>query len=224
MQNRKQVVPERKVITCSNCGQEREHAAYGLCATCYQRQHRAEDDPWAAAPKHDAQRLRAQRTWRRALIKILDGVEDGIDILSEQEAATIRTTVQLHLSRLVNGLPPAPLAVVPTVQTPATAVEVDSIQTASVNCQQWERFQIEGSQVIPVGDQSVLYVPQWLPDPEGWYAELELLPWSGEGGRRQTVSYGDIYRHDRLAGPAATLASRRPYTSAPPAPGGRCPS
>jgi ribosomal protein L37E len=117
MESRKQVGPERKVVTCSNCGQEREHAAYELCATCYQRQHRAEDNPWAAAHKHDAQRLRAQRSWRRALNKILDGTEDAIDILSEQEAAAIRTTVQLHLSRLVNGLAPVPLAVVPAVLT-----------------------------------------------------------------------------------------------------------
>ena len=83
-------------------------------------------------------------------------------------------------------------------------VSVPGEHHAHVHVQQAPEPRVEcdaltARELIAVEDQFVLYVPNWLPDPDGWYPLLDLLPWSGEDDRRQMVSYGDPYGHDRLA-------------------------
>jgi alkylated DNA repair dioxygenase AlkB len=77
---------------------------------------------------------------------------------------------------------------------------------------------IEGAQIIRVGESAVLYLPRFVPDPEGWYEALAALPWSAEEikmyGRdltlkRETVNFGTHYDYNPNAKPAL------PWTEGP---------
>jgi hypothetical protein len=97
----------RKVVTCMNCGEERQIAAHGLCFRCYRQKERQQKAELLDSPvKHNRQLQLAQETLIKAIAKILGGLNDAKQLLSEDDATLIRKTVQPYLQRIVDGLAP----------------------------------------------------------------------------------------------------------------------
>ncbi len=96
---------QRKTAPCMNCGEEREIAAHGLCFTCYRREERAGDNPWAAADKHNRGALKTQRKLRKVVTTILNAVDEGAELLMDQDVAGIRSILRPYFMRMAEGLP-----------------------------------------------------------------------------------------------------------------------
>jgi alkylated DNA repair dioxygenase AlkB len=124
-----------------------------------------------------------------------------------------------YLVGLATGLTPEPIPESPSVVVNSEHQnEVHSSQTnmqvtdPPVNSEQENDVHsshglpsIAASEVIKVGESAVLYLPAFVPDPEGWYERLAGMPWSPEEImmygknltlKRQTINYGDGYDYN----------------------------
>lgn len=67
----------RSIKGCINCGETREMAAHGLCFKCYRAEERELSDARWARPDPSAKELaKTQRKTRKALMKMLDALEE----------------------------------------------------------------------------------------------------------------------------------------------------
>jgi len=130
----------RKLVSCMNCGEERELAAHGLCFRCYRAEERAADNPWAAADRHNRGRLKAQRKLRTAITAILNATDGVIELMEEEHVAAIRAICGHYLGALVSGLPSMPTM---------TEKRVNSEHDESVNCSQEEAATEEAEDHAP---------------------------------------------------------------------------
>jgi len=92
-----------------NCAEEREMAAHGLCFNCYRQKERAEENPWAAASKHNRSQLKAQIALRKAVVAILNSVDGAIDHFQEDDVDAIREICGRYLTSLASGLTRTPV-------------------------------------------------------------------------------------------------------------------
>src|SRR5580700_7461468 len=67
----------RSIKGCMNCGETREIAAHGLCFRCYRQEERKlADDLWAKPDAHAKDLAKTQRKTRKALMKMMDALEE----------------------------------------------------------------------------------------------------------------------------------------------------
>ena len=70
-------INKRKVAGCINCGEQREIAAHGLCFKCYRQEERKlADDLWAKPDANAKDLAKTQRKTRKALMKMMDALEE----------------------------------------------------------------------------------------------------------------------------------------------------
>jgi len=67
----------RSIKGCMNCGETREIAAHGLCFKCYRQEERKlADDLWAKPDTNAKDLAKTQRKTRKALMKMMDALEE----------------------------------------------------------------------------------------------------------------------------------------------------
>jgi hypothetical protein len=67
----------RSIKACMNCGETREIAAHGLCFRCYRQEERKiADDLWAKPDPTAKELAKTQRKTRKALMKMMDALEE----------------------------------------------------------------------------------------------------------------------------------------------------
>jgi hypothetical protein len=66
----------RTTSECAECGEVREIAAQGLCFRCYRRDERNRKALWARPESHAIDLARNQRKTRKALMKIMDALDE----------------------------------------------------------------------------------------------------------------------------------------------------
>jgi hypothetical protein len=67
----------RSIKACLNCGEAREMAAHGLCFSCYRvKERKVKDDLWARPDQHAKEIVKTQRNARKALMKMMDAIEE----------------------------------------------------------------------------------------------------------------------------------------------------
>jgi hypothetical protein len=67
----------RSIKACMNCGDNREIAAHGLCFKCYRQEERKlADELWAKPDANAKEVAKAQRKTRKALMKMMDALEE----------------------------------------------------------------------------------------------------------------------------------------------------
>jgi len=67
----------RSIKACITCGETREIAAHGLCFKCYrEEERRLADDLWAKPDAHAKDLAKVQRKTRKALMKMMDALEE----------------------------------------------------------------------------------------------------------------------------------------------------
>jgi hypothetical protein len=67
----------RSIKGCMNCGETREIAAHGLCFRCYRQEERKlADDLWAKPDANAKDLAKTQRKTRKALMKMMDALEE----------------------------------------------------------------------------------------------------------------------------------------------------
>jgi hypothetical protein len=67
----------RSIKVCMNCGETREHAGHGLCFMCYRAEERKiADDLWAKPDPNAKELAKTQRKTRKALMKMMDALEE----------------------------------------------------------------------------------------------------------------------------------------------------
>jgi hypothetical protein len=88
---------------CSQCGDEGEIAARGLCFKCYRQRERSLDlDPWTKPDRFAAQLKKAQRKTRKALIAIVDALEglEDCGLVSEEDVSAMRKIAKPNVDRI----------------------------------------------------------------------------------------------------------------------------
>jgi len=99
----------RTVAVCTNCGEEREIAAHGLCFKCYradERDKQLSTETWMKSDKHSKDMRQAQKKTRKALMKMMDALEE-IQAASLVPGSTIdewRRLLQPEVARIAFSL------------------------------------------------------------------------------------------------------------------------
>jgi hypothetical protein len=96
----------RMVASCTECGEEREIVAHGLCVNCYRRKERAEENPWAKKDRHAVAVRKAQRKSRKGLLVIMNALEDLSDaaIVSADVITAMQKLIKPEVARIADAL------------------------------------------------------------------------------------------------------------------------
>jgi hypothetical protein len=102
----------RSIKACMNCGETREIAAHGLCFRCYrQEERRIADDLWARPDPTAKELAKTQRKTRKALMKMMDALEEieSGKLVPEQTTEQWRALLRPEIERIALSLGEAQL-------------------------------------------------------------------------------------------------------------------
>lgn len=96
----------RKKEACTNCGEQREIAARGLCFRCYRRDERADDKKFTAVDRHSPAIRREHKKLFRGFTAVMTGLSDlGVQ---RREVLAIREMLQPYIMPIAEFLNSAP--------------------------------------------------------------------------------------------------------------------
>ena len=127
----------RSIKGCMNCGEIREIAAHGLCFKCYRQEERKlADDLWAKPDSNAKDLAKTQRKTRKALMKMMDALEE-IEVGNLVPEATVeawRALLRPEVARIALSLGEAQMG---PEQTPLDGPSTDSYEGSEhVNSEQ----------------------------------------------------------------------------------------
>ncbi len=202
----------RTIGTCLNCQETRE-LVKGVCFTCYRRREREQerDVPWAAdvqADRHNRNILKQQGKWRKSLTAVIGGLDNLVDLISEEDYADFRRLLQPYAQGLAR-LTPRPTTMEDLDKSNSEQESESERSPESVNNEQKSESErsldallhflaseekpepprvakitmmTNAAKVsIPFADSELQYIESWLPDADQWFARLrDEIPWSPE--------------------------------------------
>ncbi len=104
---------QRPIGPCAKCGEVRDMAADGLCYRCYRARGRQQEREeavallrWAEIPaeRHNSALLKEQKRLRKAVVGILNLVDDAGDLFAEEDRVLFRDRLRPYVERLARAL------------------------------------------------------------------------------------------------------------------------